>query len=61
METLATSGWETFSVYVFESTRVPSADGLVLTAVPLTVNVEEPTAVGVPEISPPGESVIPAG
>jgi hypothetical protein len=61
VETLATSGSATLSVYVFESTRVPSAEGLVLTAVPLMVKVEAPTAVGVPEISPEGERVIPAG
>ena len=41
--------------------RVPGAAGSTETAVPVTVNVELPTPVGVPEIVPSRASVRPAG
>src|SRR5712691_6064761 len=51
----------TLSVYVRESTRVPSAAGSVDSAVAFTVKVNEPGAVGVPEMMPSFDKVSPVG
>src|SRR5437879_2060020 len=51
----------TLSVNCRESTRVPAAAGSVETAVPFTVKVADPAAVGVPEIVPSFDSASPAG
>ena len=60
-ETDAVSGWSTLSVNCLVSIRVPSADGSVETPVAVTVNVDEPTAAGVPVMLPFDDSVSPAG
>src|SRR5438094_10649388 len=61
LERAAVSTAFTFNVICRESTRVPGAAGSTDTAVPVTVNVAAPPAVGVPEIVPSGASARPAG
>ena len=58
-ESFAVSGARTLSVYCLESIRV--GPKFFSFAVALTVKVDEPVAVGVPEMVPSGDNVTPAG
>src|SRR5213592_2267879 len=58
-ESVAASACDTVRLYWWESTRVPVKS--FATPVAFTSNVDDPPAVGVPEITPSRDSVSPAG